>query len=144
ENGLVDALGGYDTALRLARDAAKIAADQPFTLTVFPREKGTVELIYDHLFGAGEREEAVTGTLARSVAALRAAAGAGGAAAPAPRGPPMPPPRGVRQRLRPAAGPHPRRPPFHTASGWRISATACSGDVASTTTRSAGLPMATP
>jgi protease-4 len=84
ENGLVDALGGYGTALQLARDAARIAADQPFTLTVFPREKGTVELIYAHLFGAGEREEGASATLARGITALRAAAGALEAATRAP------------------------------------------------------------
>ncbi len=50
ENGLVDALGGYDTALRLAKEAAKIPADKPFTLAVFPREKSTIEAIYDRLF----------------------------------------------------------------------------------------------
>jgi len=49
ENGLVDELGGYDVALRLAKEAAKIAADKPFTLTVFPREKGTIAAIYDRL-----------------------------------------------------------------------------------------------
>src|SRR6266849_3717670 len=50
EKGLVDELGGYDVALRLAKEAAKIPADKPFTLTVFPREKGTVERVYNRLF----------------------------------------------------------------------------------------------
>jgi len=50
EKGLVDELGGYDVALRLAKEAAQIPADKPFTLTVFPREKGTVERIYNRLF----------------------------------------------------------------------------------------------
>ncbi len=50
EKGLVDELGGYDVALRLAKEAAQIPADKPFTLTVFPREKGTVERVYNRLF----------------------------------------------------------------------------------------------
>jgi protease-4 len=49
EKGLVDALGGYDVALRLAKEAAKIPADKPFKLAVFPREKGTIERIFDRL-----------------------------------------------------------------------------------------------
>src|SRR5207302_6931921 len=37
--GLVDALGGYDVALRLVKEAAKIPADQEVRLAVFPHEK---------------------------------------------------------------------------------------------------------
>jgi protease-4 len=59
EKGLVDALGGYDVALRLAKEAAKIPADKPFKLAVFPREKGTIEAIYDRLFNA-ERDSDAT------------------------------------------------------------------------------------
>ncbi|HVC54730.1 MAG TPA: S49 family peptidase, partial [Stellaceae bacterium] len=47
--GLVDALGGYDTAFRLAEAAAKMPADKPFTLVVFPRRKSSIEQIYDRL-----------------------------------------------------------------------------------------------
>jgi protease IV len=47
--GLVDALGGYDVALRLAKEAAKIPAAEKFKLAVYPREKGAVERIYDRL-----------------------------------------------------------------------------------------------
>ena len=39
-NGLVDALGGYDTALRLAREAAKLPADAPLDIVVYPRDRG--------------------------------------------------------------------------------------------------------
>jgi protease-4 len=68
-NGLVDELGGYDVAIRLAKEAAKIPPDKPFTLTVFPREKGTVEAIYDRLFnddrdGDTASAAAVRGTVA--------------------------------------------------------------------------------
>ncbi|HEX3864059.1 MAG TPA: signal peptide peptidase SppA [Stellaceae bacterium] len=50
-NGLVDELGGYDTAFRLAKEAAKMPADQSFTLTVFPHEKSLPERLYDRLHG---------------------------------------------------------------------------------------------
>jgi protease-4 len=60
EKGLVDELGGYDVALRLAKEAAKIPADKPFTLTVFPREKGTIERIYDRVFNAGRDRDAAS------------------------------------------------------------------------------------
>ena len=49
ERGLVDALGGYDVALRLAREAANIAADEPFELAVFPKTKSTLERLFDRL-----------------------------------------------------------------------------------------------
>ena len=39
ERGLVDALGGYDVALRLAKEAAAIPADGAFELAVFPRPR---------------------------------------------------------------------------------------------------------
>jgi len=52
EKGLVDELGGYDVALRLAKEAAKIPPDKPFKLVVFPREKSSFELIYDRLVDA--------------------------------------------------------------------------------------------
>jgi protease-4 len=50
EKGLVDELGGYGVALRLAREAAKIPEDKPFKLVVFPRRKNPLELAYDRLF----------------------------------------------------------------------------------------------
>ncbi len=56
--GLVDELGGYSAALRLALEAAKIPADKPFQVAVFPREKGTAELIYDRLTNADRDDEA--------------------------------------------------------------------------------------
>jgi protease-4 len=50
EKGLVDELGGYGAALRLAREAAKLPPDKPVKLVVFPRKKGTLDLVYDRLF----------------------------------------------------------------------------------------------
>jgi protease-4 len=49
KNGLVDQLGGYAVALRLAREAAKIPADASIKLVVFPRQKSTAELVFDRL-----------------------------------------------------------------------------------------------
>jgi protease-4 len=68
--GLVDALGGYETALRFAREAARIAPDAPIELTVFPREKGTLDLILDRLFGKEPQPGLAAGPLARAVANL--------------------------------------------------------------------------
>jgi protease-4 len=49
-NGLVDELGGYKVALRLAREAAKLPPDKPVKVTVFPREKNSLEALYDRWF----------------------------------------------------------------------------------------------
>ena len=71
--GLVDALGGYATALQLAREAAKIPADGPFKLVVFPHEKGTAELVLDRLFDLDHDEEggsAPPSLIERSLSAL--------------------------------------------------------------------------
>jgi protease IV len=49
--GLVDELGGYAAALRLAKEAANLPAEAPFTLTVFPRGETLPELLYKRLSG---------------------------------------------------------------------------------------------
>jgi protease-4 len=69
-NGLVDELGGYDAALRLAREAAHIPADAPVELTVFPREEGLLELVYNRLRGR-EREAAGTSAIERGIEAVQ-------------------------------------------------------------------------
>jgi protease-4 len=57
-HGLVDELGGYSVALRLAKEAANLPPEAPFTLTVFPREETLPELLYNRLTGADrERDE---------------------------------------------------------------------------------------
>ena len=68
-NGLVDALGGYAVALQLAKEAAGLAADAPAKLVVFPREKGTAELIFDRVF---DRDHDSDGTPAPAGAVERA------------------------------------------------------------------------
>jgi protease-4 len=43
--GLVDALGGFDVALKLAKEAAKIPASEDVKLVVFPRKKSFFEAL---------------------------------------------------------------------------------------------------
>ena len=43
--GLVDALGGFDVALKLAKEAAKIPADDDVNLVVFPRKRSFFEAL---------------------------------------------------------------------------------------------------
>jgi protease IV len=57
--GLVDALGGYGTALRLARQAARISALAPIKLAVYPRPRGPIEFLYDRL--TGRRRDSASG-----------------------------------------------------------------------------------
>jgi protease IV len=60
EKGLVDALGGYEVALRLAKKAAKIPDSAAVEVTVFPREQGLAEILYDRLISRN-REGGDTG-----------------------------------------------------------------------------------
>jgi protease-4 len=70
-HGLVDELGGFAVALRLAKEAAKIPPDAPVTLTVFPAEKDPFESIYERLFGKdGEGGGASSGAIERSLKTL--------------------------------------------------------------------------
>jgi protease-4 len=71
--GLVDELGGYAVALRLAKEAAKIPPDAPVKLTVFPAEKDPFESIYERLFAGnrdGEEGGASSGSIERSLKTL--------------------------------------------------------------------------
>src|ERR1700732_2909489 len=73
-HGLVDELGGYSVALRLAKEAANLPPDAPFTLTVFPREEGPAELLYNRLFGKdrdGEDGSGTSGSVERSLKAVQ-------------------------------------------------------------------------
>jgi protease-4 len=45
ELGLIDELGGFDTALRLARTEADMKPDADVTLAVFPRPKSKIEML---------------------------------------------------------------------------------------------------
>lgn len=50
ELGLVDELGGYSTALNLARQAIGLDKDAPVELKVFPKEKSVIERLIESLF----------------------------------------------------------------------------------------------
>lgn len=52
--GLVDELGGFDRALTLAKDKAKIAASQDVAVVVFPAPKGAFERIFEEADGWDE------------------------------------------------------------------------------------------
>jgi protease IV len=72
--GLVDELGGYTVAIRLARQAAKLAPEAPVKLAVFPAEKDPFEVIYDRVFGKehdGDGAGTSTGSVARSLKMLQ-------------------------------------------------------------------------
>ena len=69
--GLVDELGGYSAAIRLAKEAAKISPEAPVKLTVFPREKQPLELIFERLAGKDTDEGgAAAGSIERSLRAV--------------------------------------------------------------------------
>ncbi|MGD9615358.1 MAG: signal peptide peptidase SppA [Alphaproteobacteria bacterium] len=84
ERGLVDALGGYDVALLLAKEAAAIPADGEIELVVFPQRKSTIERIVERLAGEDGEPDApssvqlVAAKLAALSAALDAALGGAG------------------------------------------------------------------
>jgi protease IV len=70
KNGLVDALGGYRAALLLAKQAAGIPAGTPVQLTVFPRQQGIAQYLYERLTGKeGEDDNGGVTVLGRTLAA---------------------------------------------------------------------------
>lgn len=72
--GLVDELGGLETAVKLAKRAARIPDDEPVLLQIFPRPKTFFESIRSR-FGRGQESEtesdAVTERLVRVLRALQ-------------------------------------------------------------------------
>ena len=58
--GLVDELGGLSTALRLAKEAAKIPAGEKVKVALFPKEKNPFEALAERLSGEGEDESSFT------------------------------------------------------------------------------------
>jgi protease IV len=73
-HGLVDELGGSAVALRLAKEAARLAPDAAVKLTVFPREKEALEIVFDRLFGKegeGEPGSTSSGSIERSLKAVQ-------------------------------------------------------------------------
>ena len=65
QHGLVDALGGFDVALDLARQAIDLEAGAPITLAVFPRPKELVETLLE-LDQSPDNSEQATGPVLRS------------------------------------------------------------------------------
>jgi protease IV len=66
--GLVDELGGYAAAIRLAKQAAKLPPEALVKLTVFPREKHPLEVIFDRLAGKDSEEGgSASGSIERSL-----------------------------------------------------------------------------
>jgi protease-4 len=55
ENGLVDQLGGLDRAVMVAKQRAKIPAEDEVELVVYPPRKSFYELVSDQLSGTGEQ-----------------------------------------------------------------------------------------
>ena len=60
-NGLVDALGGLDAAIAVAKQRAKLAADAEVELVVFPPRKSFYELLTDQFSGSSS-DQAAMGT----------------------------------------------------------------------------------
>ena len=58
--GLVDELGGYGTALKLAKAAAKVPAAEEVKVAVFPKEKTPLEKLAARLSGEEEDESSFT------------------------------------------------------------------------------------
>jgi protease IV len=78
KQGLVDALGGYETAFALARQAAKLPADAPIDSVVYPRERGLVTALVDRLSGDDDEPSGLS-ALQRGLTMLRLLAGAAAA-----------------------------------------------------------------
>jgi len=55
ENGLVDVLGGLDTAVAIAKQRAKLAADSEVELVVYPPRKSFYEIIAEQLNGSSDQ-----------------------------------------------------------------------------------------
>jgi protease-4 len=70
EKGLVDALGGYETALALARSAAKLPEDAPVEIVVYPRERGLMAALLDRLRGEDDEPNSAS-AFQRGLTALR-------------------------------------------------------------------------
>lgn len=66
--GLVDELGGMDVALRLAREAAGLAADAPINLKQFPQPRTPFEALMAEL---GGEEDAATVALVETLETVR-------------------------------------------------------------------------
>jgi protease-4 len=71
QRGLVDELGGYETALRLAKQAAHLAPDAQVEVREYPRPRNPFDEIFDK--GRDSSDEEGAQTLERALVALRPA-----------------------------------------------------------------------
>jgi protease IV len=63
--GLVDELGGYDTALKLAKKAAGVPESDEVKVVIYPRPKSLFQSVIDRRGPENSEREAVRQTLAR-------------------------------------------------------------------------------
>ena len=71
DKGLVDALGGYETAYDLARQAAKLPEDAPIDVVVYPRQRGLTAALVARLRGDESDETSALSGLQHGLAAMR-------------------------------------------------------------------------
>jgi protease-4 len=72
ENGLVDALGGLDTAVRLAKERARIPPDEDVELVAYPRRRSVFEALSDQFGGVSFWTAFAGGADQRALSALSA------------------------------------------------------------------------
>jgi protease-4 len=72
ENGLVDALGGLDTAVRIAKERARIPADEDVELVAYPRRRSVFEALSDQFGGVNVWSALTGGADQRALSALAA------------------------------------------------------------------------
>jgi protease-4 len=70
KNGLVDVLGGYETAWQVARQIAKLPDDAPIDVVVYPRQRGLSAALVARLRGDAD-DSSNTGVFERGFNALR-------------------------------------------------------------------------
>jgi protease-4 len=69
--GLVDELGGYDTALKLAKKAAGVPESDEVKIVVYPREKSFLQSMIDRRGPESSEKEAAGQTLTRILQAVQ-------------------------------------------------------------------------
>ena len=75
QNGLVDALGGLDRAIALAKEKAGIAADTEVDIVTYPARRSLAEMLIEELSGNDRQLEAVISVVAGLRTAERRAIG---------------------------------------------------------------------
>ncbi|HZS52570.1 MAG TPA: signal peptide peptidase SppA [Bryobacterales bacterium] len=66
QNGLIDELGGFDRAITLIKERAKLRPDDKVTLVSYPPEKKLLDVLLSRLNGAGD-EDTLTETIRRKL-----------------------------------------------------------------------------